>query len=198
MDQKEQYTEDLGRYLGHIDSQVTKLSANIHEHDCCILSDFDQLQKLVSEAQNLAAVYFLQSYLAPYTDQYISLSLAAQHLSEKQHGALIAVERTDNLDHFIHNGTIIDAYISHILLETVFYPGNPLHDGGVVVKKDTIHSAGNIFPLTDISFHNQNHGTRHRAAIGLSEKTDAVVIVVSEETGRISFAIKGSLYIVRA
>ena len=198
MDQKKQYTEDLGRYLGHIDSHLTKLTSRINEHDCCILSDFDQLQKLVSEAQNLAAVYYLQSYLAPYTNQYISLSLAAQHLSEKKHGALIAVERKDNLDHYIHNGTIIDATISHTLLETVFYPGNPLHDGGVVVKKDNIHSAGNIFPLTDITIQNKNHGTRHRAAIGLSERTDAVVIVVSEETGRISFAINGNLYVVRA
>ena len=124
--------------------------------------------------------------------------MAAQHLSEKKHGALIAVERKDNLDHYIHNGTIIDATISHTLLETVFYPGNPLHDGGVVVKKENIHSAGNIFPLTDITIQNKNHGTRHRAAIGLSERTDAVVIVISEETGRISFAINGNLYVVRA
>jgi len=198
MEHKEQYMEHLHRYMGHIESHVNKIYATIHEHDCCILSELDQMQRLVSEAQNFAAVYYLQSHLAPYTKQYINLSLAAQYLSEKRHGALIAVERSDRLDPYIHNGTLIEADISHILLETVFYPGNPLHDGGVVIRDDTIYSAGNIFPLTDITYQHRKLGTRHRAAIGLSEKTDAVVIVVSEETGRISFALDGQLFVVRA
>ncbi|WP_071396938.1 sporulation-specific diadenylate cyclase CdaS [Bacillus tuaregi] len=198
MEQKEQYMENLHRYMGHIESHINKVKAIMHEHDCCILTDLDQMQKLVSEAQNLAAVYYLQSYLAPYTKQYINLSLAVQHLSEKRHGALIAVERNAPLEPFIHNGTLIEADISHLLLETVFYPGNPLHDGGVVIRDGTIYSAGNIFPLTDTTYQHRKLGTRHRAAIGLSEQTDAVIIVVSEETGRISFAIDGQLFIVRA
>lgn len=198
MDQREQYTQGISNYLENISQQLTTINETLYDHDCCILTDFDELQKMVSEAQNLAAVYYLQTYMAPYTDQYISLSLAAQHLSEKNHGALIALERNDNIDGYVHNGTMIGADISHVLLETIFYPGNPLHDGGVVIKKNQIHSAGNIFPLTGITFQNRNHGTRHRAAIGLSEKTDAIVIVVSEETGRISFARNGELFVVRA
>jgi uncharacterized protein (TIGR00159 family) len=198
MNQREQYTQGISNYLDNISQQLDKINETLNDHDCCILSDFDELQKLVSEAQNLAAVYYLQTYMAPYTDQYINLSLAAQHLSEKKQGALIALERKDNLEHYVHNGTFIGAEISHVLLETVFYPGNPLHDGGVIIKEDQIYSAGNIFPLTELTFQNRNHGTRHRAAIGLTEKTDAIVLVVSEETGRISFALNGELFVVRA
>lgn len=198
MDQKEQYTQDLSNYMGHIDSQIAKINASISQHDCCILTDLNQLLKLVSETQNLAAGYFLQSYLAPYTTQYINLSLAAQHLSEKRHGALIAIERTIPIDDHINNGTPIGATISHVLLETIFYPGNPLHDGGVVIRKDGILSAGNIFPLTSKRIENAKIGTRHRAGIGLSEVTDAVVIMVSEETGRISFSVDGNFYVIRA
>lgn len=198
MDQREQYTQGISNYLDNISQQLDKINETLNDHDCCILSDFDELQKLVSEAQNLAAVYYLQTYMAPYTDQYINLSLAVQHLSEKKQGALIALERNDNLEHYVHNGTFIGAEISHVLLETVFYPGNPLHDGGVIIKEDQIYSAGNIFPLTELTFQNRNHGTRHRAAIGLTEKTDAFVLVVSEETGRISFALNGELFVVRA
>jgi diadenylate cyclase len=198
MDKHQQYIEDLNRYMDNIQEQLNKLNSVLKQEDCCILSDFDLLQKSVSEAQNIAAAYYLQSYLSPYTNQYVNLSLAAQHLSEKNHGALIAIERDDEVDAYIHNGTPINANISHVLLETIFYPGNPLHDGGVVIKGEQIHSAGNIFPLTDVTFKNRKFGTRHRAAIGLSEKTDAIVLVISEETGRISFARNGNLYIVRA
>lgn len=198
MDQRVQYSQGITNYLDHISYQLDKINETLNEHDCCILSDFDELQKLVSEAQNLAAVYYLQSYMAPYTDQHINLSLAAQHLSEKKHGALIALERKDKLEHYVHNGTYIGAKLSHVLLEAIFYPGNPLHDGGVIIRKDQIHSAGNIFPLTGITIQNRGHGTRHRAAIGLSEKTDAIVIVVSEETGKISFALNGELFVIRA
>lgn len=198
MDPNELYIQDLSRYMGRIDSQLNKLKSTIQDQDCCILSDFEQLQKLVSEAQNLAAVFYLQTYLAPYTDQYINISLAAQHLSEKRHGALIAIERSNPIDSFVHSGTALNAKMSHVLLETIFFPNNPLHDGGVVIKNECISSAGNIFPLTKNQFQNRHMGTRHRAAIGLSEKVDAVVLVVSEETGRISFALNGNLYVVKA
>lgn len=198
MEQREQYNQSITNYLAEIQTQLHKMYETLHNHDCCILSDFDQLQKLVSEAQSLAAGYYLQSYMSPYTKHFICLALAVQHLSEKNHGALIALERNDNLDHYVSNGTFLHAEISHALLETIFYPGNPLHDGGVVIKKERIHSAGNIFPLSKLTSHHRAHGTRHRAAIGLSEKTDAVVLVVSEETGRISFAQNGELFVVRA
>ncbi|MFP3670953.1 diadenylate cyclase, partial [Priestia sp. SIMBA_032] len=80
------------------------------------------------------------------------------------------------------------------LLESIFYPGNPLHDGAVLVKNNHIVSAANILPLTKSTEVDPELGTRHRAAIGLSEKSDALILVVSEETGRTSFALNGILY----
>ena len=80
------------------------------------------------------------------------------------------------------------------MLESIFYPGNPLHDGAVLVKQNIIKSAANVLPLTNLFVGDQKLGSRHRAAIGLSEKSDAMVIVISEETGKVSFALKGELY----
>ncbi|GLB59448.1 sporulation-specific diadenylate cyclase CdaS [Cytobacillus sp. NCCP-133] len=194
---EEQYRNDLNRYISSIDEQLHSLSKTLEDFNCCILSDFEKLQKMVTEAQNIASTYYLQSYLSPYTKVYSSLSLAAQHLSEKRHGGLVVVERRQPLEDYLHNGTPIGAKVSHTLLETIFYPGNPLHDGGTLIKEDMIISAGNILPLARKSIEGKKLGTRHRAALGITEKSDAVVIVVSEETGRISFAVEGQLYTVR-
>lgn len=98
---------------------------------------------------------------------------------------------------FIHNGIQIDARVSQALIETIFYPGGPVHDGGTLIRGDIIISAGNILPLTNREVNGRVLGTRHRAALGLSELTDAVILVVSEESGRISFAYKGELFVVR-
>lgn len=84
--------------------------------------------------------------------------------------------------------------ITSSLLDSIFHVGSPLHDGAVLIRKDTIDSAANILPLTKKTYKGKKMGTRHRAAIGLSEQTDALIFVVSEETGKQSFAYKGSLY----
>ncbi|KAF0819817.1 MULTISPECIES: sporulation-specific diadenylate cyclase CdaS [unclassified Cytobacillus] len=194
---EEQYRKDLNRYIGSIDDQIHSLSKTLEEFSCCILSDFETLHKTVTEAHAIASTYYLQSYLAPFTKEYSSLSLAAQHLSEKRHGGLIVVERRQPVEEYIHNGTPIGAKVSHTLIETIFYPGNPLHDGGTLIREDTIISAGSILPLTKKSMEGKKLGTRHRAAIGITEKSDAVAIVVSEETGRISFAVDGQIYTIR-
>lgn len=194
---EEQYRKDLNRYIGNIDDQIHSLSKTLEEFSCCILTDFETLQKTVAEAHTIASTYYLQSYLAPFTKEYSSVSLAAQHLSEKRHGGLIVVERRQPVEEYIHNGTPIGAKVSNTLIETIFYPGNPLHDGGTLIREDIIVSAGSILPLTNKTIEGKKLGTRHRAAIGITENSDAVAIVVSEETGRISFAVDGQMYTIR-
>jgi diadenylate cyclase len=120
---------------------------------------------------------------------------AAERLSEARIGGLIAVEQSINLvDAVSQLGVPIDCAATPEMFETIFFPNNAIHDGGVIVRGDRILYAACIFPLTEGSDLRTNLGTRHRAAIGLTEETDAVVIVISEETGAISCAYKGQLH----
>ncbi|OIO78683.1 MAG: TIGR00159 family protein [Candidatus Omnitrophica bacterium CG12_big_fil_rev_8_21_14_0_65_43_15] len=121
------------------------------------------------------------------------LSVAAVIMSRKKVGALIAIEREASLRSYVESGVALDSKVTSELLCTIFTPSTPLHDGGVVVHNDRISFAGCLFPLTENPRISKILGTRHRAAIGLTEETDAVVIVVSEETGGISIAIGGKL-----
>lgn len=114
-------------------------------------------------------------------------------LSGNKIGALIVFEKDSNLGEIIKTGTAIDAEVTPELLGNIFYPKAPLHDGAVIIRKSRISAAGCILPLTFNSNISRELGTRHRAAIGLSEESDAVIVVVSEETGAISFAYKGRL-----
>ena len=119
-----------------------------------------------------------------------SVIKACSNMSDSKTGALIAFENQTLLGDVIDSGTIIDANASRSLIENIFYPKTPLHDGAVVMRNGRVHAAGCILPLTkkDVK---SSFGTRHRAAIGLSEESDAVVVVVSEETGAISVARGG-------
>lgn len=119
---------------------------------------------------------------------------AARRLSEKKIGALIAIERRVGLNDIISTGRQITGEVSSELLQTIFYPGTPMHDGGVVIQSQQVAAAMCLFPLTSRDDSPRSYGTRHRAAIGLSELTDAVVVVVSEETGAISVALNGTLF----
>jgi len=121
------------------------------------------------------------------------LSNAAIKLSKNRIGALIAIERDVGLGEYIENGCRIDAQLTSELLETLFYPGSALHDGAVILQHDRVAAAGCLFPLTDDTTLSKSMGTRHRAALGISEDTDGVALVVSEETGRISVAVNGKL-----
>jgi len=115
----------------------------------------------------------------------------AERLSEVRIGALIAIEQSINLQEAVESGIVVDCEATPEMLETIFFPNNAIHDGGVIIKGDRIAFAACIFPLTQRQDLNPSLGTRHRAAIGLSEETDAVVVVISEETGAISYAYKG-------
>jgi len=116
-----------------------------------------------------------------------------ERLAEVRIGALIAIEQTISLQEATESGLPVNCEATPEMLETIFFPNNAIHDGGVIIKGDRITFAACIFPLTQRQDLNASLGTRHRAAIGLSEETDAVVVVVSEETGSISHAYKGQL-----
>lgn len=121
--------------------------------------------------------------------------LAATELAKRRIGALMVFEREAALDDFVHHGTALDAEVSQELLFTIFLPGhqNPLHDGAVVIRNARVASAGGILPLTAKAGLDRSFGTRHRAALGISEETDAVVVVVSEERGEISLCFNGNI-----
>jgi diadenylate cyclase len=127
------------------------------------------------------------------TDSYEDIVLAANHFSQTLTGALIVIEREIGLRTFIESGVPLDATLSFDLLVTIFRPSAPLHDGAVIVQKGRIAAAACFLPLSMNPALSTKYGTRHRAAIGITEETDAVSIVVSEETGAISIAVAGAI-----
>ena len=118
---------------------------------------------------------------------------ACRAMSRQKIGVLIVFERENNLDEYFKTGTVVDATVSAELLTNIFFPKAALHDGAVVVRNDRIRAAGCVLPLTENPNLSRELGTRHRAAIGITEHSDAVVVVVSEETGVISCASGGNL-----
>lgn len=118
---------------------------------------------------------------------------AVDYLRKTRIGALIVIERDISLNEYIERSKKIYADISSELLISIFFPRNPLHDGGVIIQGDKITSAGAVFPVSISSKINKRLGTRHRAAVGISEESDAIALVVSEETGRVSIATNGEL-----
>ncbi|MCK5706194.1 MAG: diadenylate cyclase CdaA [Candidatus Aureabacteria bacterium] len=135
----------------------------------------------------LSSFHYEEASMAPI------LSNAVFALAEKKIGALIAIERFTGLKNYIDTGIIIDSRLSVELIQTLFMPRTPLHDGGVIIDGIRIAAAGCLFPLSQRPDISRSLGTRHRAAIGLTEETDALVIVVSEETGGVSIASRGKL-----
>ncbi len=118
---------------------------------------------------------------------------AAEQLADRRQGALLVIERNVGLRNFVETGTRVDAKVSAELLVTLFSPGSPLHDGAAILREDVVIAAGCILPLSPNPRVAATMGTRHRAALGLSEESDAVVVVVSEQTGAISVAHRGTL-----
>ena len=127
------------------------------------------------------------------SDSYEDIVLAAAHFSQTATGALIVIEREIGLRTFIESGVPLDATLSYDLLITIFRPSAPLHDGAVIVQKGRIAAAACFLPLSMNPLLSTQFGTRHRAGIGITEETDAVSVVVSEETGSISVAVGGSI-----
>ena len=186
--------QQLIKGLEDISFDINKGIKTLKTEGNCVLGKLEDLKDKFEKVETMAASFYLNCYLSPYTDKYLDISTCIQHLSNQRHGALIVIERNDELESFLRAGIPIGAALTHSLLESIFYPGNPLHDGAVLVRTNQIYSAANILPLSNKGAGEKKLGTRHRSALGLSEKSDALVLVVSEETGRVSFAVDGRIY----
>ena len=144
---------------------------------------------------------FLQLGANPLLSRFIKSAVnpvepvveAALRLAKNKVGALIAFERETGLRGYVERGVQLDAEITSELLETIFFPGSALHDGAVIIQDRRVAAAGCLFPLTDNPSISKKLGTRHRAAIGLTEDSDAVTVCVSEETGKVSIGVGGEL-----
>lgn len=122
-----------------------------------------------------------------------AVALASRWLSERRHGALVVIERETGLQEYIDRGVTMDATVTPELLLTIFYPNTALHDGAAIIRGDRLAAAACVLPLTESMLVDSRLGTRHRAGLGVSEQTDAVTVVVSEESGVISLAYNGRM-----
>jgi diadenylate cyclase len=147
-------------------------------------------RSLMRLGENPLLRFFLRQGASEFVDRIVR---AAGILSRNKIGAIIAVERDGRLAALAESGIAVDAELTTDLLTTIFWPGSPLHDMGVVIRGGRIAAAGCEFPLSHQAILDPHYGTRHRAAVGLTEESDAVVVVVSEETGTISLAVGGAL-----
>lgn len=189
---KETLKEDIHRVIIALQHNLEEIG----NEKSCLLGNFEKIKEEFLSIEMKAATFYLNCYLSPFTDKYPELSICLQNMSRLRHGGLIVIQREDSLENLIKPGISIGAELTHSLLESIFFPGNPLHDGAVMVSLNQIVSAANVLPLSDIFTGDKKLGTRHRAAIGLTERSDALVLVVSEETGRVSFALNGSIYLI--
>ena len=186
--------ETLKDELLHV---IMSLQQSVQQMDTetnCLLGNFEKIKERFVAIEMKAATFYLNCYLSPFTEKYPELSHSVQNMSLRRHGGLIVIQREDALENLVQPGIHIGADLTHSLVESIFFPGNPLHDGALLVNHNQIESAANVLPLSERYTGERKLGTRHRAALGLSEVSDALVMVVSEETGRISFAFKGNLY----
>ena len=148
-----------------------------------------ELRRMLAELGNLPLFYTAREQ----RENIEVIVQAAERLAEARIGALIAIEQSIQLHEIVESGILVDCEATPEMIETIFFPNNAIHDGGIIIRSDRIAFAACIFPLTQRQDLNKSLGTRHRAAIGLTEETDAVVVAVSEETGAISYSYKGHL-----
>ena len=129
----------------------------------------------------------------PFAEHIDAVVMACQKMAETKTGALIVIARESQLGTFVETGQMVGSRISELMLETIFFRNSPLHDGAVLISGDTILAARCILPVSKRSSIPSWYGLRHRAAIGLTEKSDAIAIVISEERGTISYSVEGKL-----
>ena len=148
-----------------------------------------EIRRMLATLGNLSSIYTVRER----RENLETIVQTADRLADVKIGALIAIEQSVDLMPLVESGVGVDCEASSEMLETIFFPNNAIHDGGVLIRGDRIARAACIFPLTRRKDLSKSLGTRHRAAIGLSEESDAVVVAVSEETGMISHAYQGKL-----
>ena len=167
---------------------IISISVNIAETRTLLDNKFPSLIKLSGKKKKTrkgTAVY-------SHEDFYHVIERATLYLSDNKIGALMTFEKNDNFEDICKNGTILNAPVTYELLITIFYPGTRLHDGAVVIR-DNMIMAASVFYTPSTEMIGVKRGSRHRAALGISSETDAVTVVVSEETGKISIAMDGEL-----
>ncbi len=166
-----------------------KLNQKLLLHITRLRDGLVEMQKSMQE-KHLACCIFPRFHGAP------EIARAIHQLSIKRIGALIALEQEIGLGDYVRSGTLLNAELSASLLLSLFYPGNPLHDGAVIIRGNSVVAAGCVLPLSGdhTTFKLKDLGMRHRAGVGLSQVSDAVVFIVSEETGTISMATEGHLF----
>lgn len=186
--------EDLKGRLMRLQEVLPELKECSQLHD--LMQKIFEMRESVNQLEQGLLQTHLRCCISPGIKVPGEVVLAVSQLSAKRHGAIITIEQEDNLDELLQGGEIIDGAVSAAILESIFYPGGPLHDGAVLIRDARIQRAGCLLPLSTQAWGLQTIGlgTRHRAAVGLSERSDALVIVVSEEKGWISLAIGGQLY----
>ncbi len=144
---------------------------------------------LIRVGQNPLFSMFFKPH-AHFTDALVG---AIFDMGRDKIGALIAIERQVGLSSYVEAGVRLDCEVTAELIKTVFWPGTPLHDGAIVIRQQRVAAGGCLFPLTDNPHFSAEMGTRHRAGIGITEESDAVAIIVSEQTGKVSLAVKGAI-----
>ena len=187
--------------LDELKSRVTQLHDDIPcLKQCPRLSDLLQKMYEIRVGLNQLEQDLLQTHLKCCISSNIKVPgevvIALSTLSNRRHGAIIVMEHEDNLDDHLQGGVIIDAAVSAPILENIFYPGSPLHDGAAIIRDSKIRKVNVLLPLAPHTSELEalGLGSRHRAALGLSQVSDALIIVVSEEKGWISMALQGQLY----
>lgn len=135
-------------HLMNIMKDASDIIDSLDETEQCLLCDLEALHDQFNEMHAEASSFYLQAYMEEFTPGFAQFSLAIENLSKQKHGALIVIQRRDEVEDFIQKGTNLHAKISASLIESIFYPGNPLHDGALLVKENTLVSAANVLPLT--------------------------------------------------
>jgi DNA integrity scanning protein DisA with diadenylate cyclase activity len=186
--------EDLKGRLIHLYTFLPRLGQC--SHLSTLLGEVFELRKELSQLEQGMLQSHLKCCISPGTRIPGEVVLAASKLSARRHGAIIVIEQESDLDDCIQSGVIIDALVSAPILENIFYPGSRLHDGAAVIRNDRIIKAGCFLPFSSSTsgIESSGLGARHMAAVGLSNVSDALVVVVSEEKGWISLALRGQLY----
>ncbi|MCB1220289.1 MAG: TIGR00159 family protein [Planctomycetales bacterium] len=155
-----------------------------------------EIRKVLESAgrrSRLFSIFTSDNHISENSSLVEVLTSTVYHFAQKRIGALIVLAVNDKLDEFIVPGTVIDGIPSERLISSLFDRHNPLHDGAIIMLEGRVHSAGNFLPMTEVTFLASELGTRHRAAVGLTERCDAIVIVVSEERGEVSISHSGRL-----
>lgn len=161
-----------------------------------ILQKLYEIREELNQVEQGLLLHHLKCCIAPKVHIPAEVILAVSNLVAKRHGAIIIMERDQDVEAYLQGGVSLNAFISAAILENIFYPGSPLHDGAVLIRDHQIIKANCVLPLApdDRELKKLNLGTRHRAALGLSRVSDALIIVASEERGWISVALNGQFY----